>query len=239
MRELVDPMTGESLLIGFEIGAPAAWGELPVMPWRQGRIRLKIERLSWFLRRRGGIRETLTMRGELRARDITNQRLPGLICNRGMSLDDATLAAWEAGFLYGPDRPPPDELLYALELDLAGKRIVREIDQAEADLEDEAASSLEAEEAAWAAAWARPIEEIEALAGPITELTPEGEQLVIPGAEQRTREALERRMAARDIRGGQKGLEGLSLFDPGSRETTGDLFSRDQSCHPGRTKPGS
>lgn len=61
------------------------------------------QRLVDFLKSKGGIREEDAFRGELATRGITARRRPGLIRKEGLTLDDAALAAQEAGFF--PNRP--------------------------------------------------------------------------------------------------------------------------------------
>lgn len=77
--------------------------------------------LTGFLRGLGGLVDDA---GELRSRDLLTLR-PGLISRRGRTLDDATLAAWEAGFLAprNGQRPTPDDLLRALDEELAGRKV--------------------------------------------------------------------------------------------------------------------
>ena len=77
--------------------------------------------LTAFLRSIGGLAEDA---GELRARDLQKQR-PGLVSRNGVKLDDATLQAWEAGYLgstEGP-RPTPDALLSAIDQELSGRPV--------------------------------------------------------------------------------------------------------------------
>jgi hypothetical protein len=71
--------------------------------------------LAGWLVQHGGIRDD---EGELRAMDMRLAR-PGLISKRGMSLDEATRAAWEAGYIGRWDeRPGEQELLDALDDEL-------------------------------------------------------------------------------------------------------------------------
>jgi hypothetical protein len=63
--------------------------------------------LAGFLMRQGGIRDE---GGELRARDARLQRV-GLVSNRGLSLDEATRAAWEAGYIGARDERPVEQAL--------------------------------------------------------------------------------------------------------------------------------
>jgi hypothetical protein len=96
------------------------------------------ETLSDFLTNRGGVRES---GGELGARDIGARSRPGLFRrNGGMSQEDATLAAWEAGYFPGQTmRPDPDMLRSALEEDLTGTPRYKESDMdAAADLGQQA-----------------------------------------------------------------------------------------------------
>lgn len=77
--------------------------------------------LTSFLRSLGGLVDDA---GELRSRDMLTLR-PGMISRRGRTLDDATLAAWEAGFLAprNGQRPTPDDLLRAIDEELAGRPV--------------------------------------------------------------------------------------------------------------------
>ena len=84
------------------------------------------ERLAAFLRKSGGLRDD--------GKELTyaiggSKAMPGLIAKAGMSLNDATLRAWEAGYLAGTERPAVSDLLEALASDLRGTPIVREIDK--------------------------------------------------------------------------------------------------------------
>jgi DNA polymerase I-like protein with 3'-5' exonuclease and polymerase domains len=84
-----------------------------------------------FLRQRGGLR--LDPGGELRARDLPAQ----LVSLAGMSLEDAAVAAWEAGYVglehsrFDPDAGRPEEcdLLAAIDLELHGQRVLPLEDQ--------------------------------------------------------------------------------------------------------------
>jgi hypothetical protein len=110
--------------------------ELPVysLATRKGRpIRWRgpMDLVTW-LRANGGLRDD---RGELRARDLHRWfggRTSGvrfaagegflgrLVHPAGMSIDDATLRAWEAGYFPGHrERPTPDDLLAAIDRTIA------------------------------------------------------------------------------------------------------------------------
>lgn len=83
--------------------------------------------MSW-LRSKGGIKES---GGELRSRDLI-KRLPGLVSNeKGMALDDAALAATEAGYIGTPGagRASIDDLLAALDKELGGTPVWSTADQ--------------------------------------------------------------------------------------------------------------
>lgn len=95
--------------------------------------RPKPERLAQFLKRTGGLRDE---GGELRqGLGLAPRDRPGLINDRsGRSLDDAALAAQEAGFFPGRDleagdRITPDDLLEATQDDLSGRARFRDIDE--------------------------------------------------------------------------------------------------------------
>jgi hypothetical protein len=80
--------------------------------------------LSEFLRRAGGVQN---QDGEL-TRYL--RRKPGLINRRGMPLDEATLQAWEAGYLPGRERPEIRVLLQHLERELTdGQPVYSEADR--------------------------------------------------------------------------------------------------------------
>lgn len=77
--------------------------------------------LTSFLRSIGGLVDDA---GELTSRDFHIMR-PGLISRKGNKLDDATLMAWDAGYLgstEGP-RPTPDALLAAIDQELSGRPV--------------------------------------------------------------------------------------------------------------------
>ncbi|MBA1159339.1 LPD23 domain-containing protein [Microvirga mediterraneensis] len=76
--------------------------------------------LSTFLRSKGGLQDS---GGELRARDVGGTLLAK--SGKGMNLDDAALAAWEAGYFpeFGETRPSIDDLLAALDRELGGDSI--------------------------------------------------------------------------------------------------------------------
>lgn len=96
-----------------------------------GRRAREPETLLAFLRRSGGLRDD---GGELRSRDLA-KAWPTMVRREGRSLDDAALAAWEAGYLgsrEGP-RPTPDALLAAIDEQLAGRPVYSERDRADAE----------------------------------------------------------------------------------------------------------
>jgi hypothetical protein len=97
------------------------------------------QRLAMFLRGLGGVRDE---GGELRAMGALRQR-PGLMNRNGLPLDEATLRAWEAGFLPGPngamgERPEINELLDALDRDLRGRPVYSDQDHLAVLAHDEA-----------------------------------------------------------------------------------------------------
>lgn len=101
-----------------------------VLPARETRQRQPTSLLA-FLRGNGGLQDDA---GELRSRDLQKQR-PGLVSKKGRNLDDATLAAWEAGYLgsrEGP-RPTPNALLAAIDDELAGRKVFSLADSKEAE----------------------------------------------------------------------------------------------------------
>jgi hypothetical protein len=77
--------------------------------------------ISW-LRSKGGIKDP---NGDLaHILDVSPNRSGGLINNkRGMSLDDATNAAWEGKYLEGEERPDINALLDAIESDRRGSPV--------------------------------------------------------------------------------------------------------------------
>lgn len=102
------------------------------------------ERLSSFLIRRGGLRnegdEIATILGSNRAR-------PGMMNQKGLTLDDAALMAWERGFMPGSARPDINEFLRLLSDDLRGKKPVYSSaaadDAAEMSARDEMETALD------------------------------------------------------------------------------------------------
>lgn len=85
---------------------------------RRGGPAEKPLRLAEWLRRNGGLRDE---GGELRALGIEPKARPGLINNRtGRPLDDATHAAWEAGYFAADEAPDVRTFLYALGDDFNG-----------------------------------------------------------------------------------------------------------------------
>lgn len=87
--------------------------------------------MSW-LRSKGGLQESS---GELSTRGLI-KRLPGLVNNKGgMKLDDAALAATEAGYIGTPGagRASIDDLLAAIDRENAGTPVWSSADQARID----------------------------------------------------------------------------------------------------------
>lgn len=78
-----------------------------------------------FLRERGGLvdegTEISTIIDGARSR-------PGLISKKGQALDDAALAAWEAGFFETAERPTISDFLEAVRRDISGDRVIRAVD---------------------------------------------------------------------------------------------------------------
>lgn len=81
-------------------------------------------RLASYLAREGGVQES---GGALRYIGAGDR--PGLINRNGISLDDAALKAWEAGFLPGAERPDINALIDALDRDLKGQPVYRAGDE--------------------------------------------------------------------------------------------------------------
>lgn len=74
------------------------------------------ERLIQFLKRQGGLKDAS---GELR--QIFDRNMPvGLASRGGLDLDEATLRAWQEGYLPGSERPEINDLLNALGEDNRG-----------------------------------------------------------------------------------------------------------------------
>lgn len=92
--------------------------------------------LTQFLRNRGGL---IDAGGELKSRDA-NKEVRGLINNKsGQNFDDATLAAWEAGYFpSNMERPTINDLLNAIDDELRGNK--RYASEKEENLEDEVAA---------------------------------------------------------------------------------------------------
>lgn len=76
--------------------------------------------LMSFIQSQGGVKE---FKGELAAFGINNKSRPGFVRESGMTLDDATLKAWEAGYLHGTERPEINDFLDALGEDFRGNRV--------------------------------------------------------------------------------------------------------------------
>ena len=116
--------------------------------------------LTDWLKSQGGLKE---YRGELKAMGITPKARPGLVNNkRGMNLDDAAHAAWEAGFFPEfRERPGLDDFLEVLSDDF-NRRPVR---YQEEDILPSAEAEWEAQVTEWADRFGitignRPMEEI-------------------------------------------------------------------------------
>lgn len=99
----------------------------------------KFKSLTQWLIERGGLRdeggEVSTAIGGRSGRDT---RIVGLLNDKGgLSLDDATLFAWENGYLRGAERPTTDALIMALRDEAAGQKVYREADERDlADVRD-------------------------------------------------------------------------------------------------------
>jgi hypothetical protein len=81
--------------------------------------------LAWLIRA-GGIQD---LGGDVRQILGEARQRPGLINSKGATLDDATLRAWEAGFLPGKERPSINDLFDAIVEDLHDNRVVRNVDK--------------------------------------------------------------------------------------------------------------
>ena len=88
---------------------------------------VKPVRLCTWLVSAGGIRDD---GGDVRSMIGSPSSRPGLISKRGMRLDDAALAAWQAGYIGdGSDgRPSINDLLEAIERDLTTEGVYRRDD---------------------------------------------------------------------------------------------------------------
>lgn len=84
------------------------------------------EGLASFLRRAGGLAD---YQSELRSMLGEYNKRPGLVSKTGLTLDDATLLAWQHGFLQSTERPEINHLLEQLDRDLRGEPVVRGADQ--------------------------------------------------------------------------------------------------------------
>lgn len=82
--------------------------------------------LAAFVIERGGLQD-----GAKEVRHIAGaaKERPGLVNAGGETLDDAALAAWEAGFFTGSERPDIAEFLNALQDDLQTGSVVRALDE--------------------------------------------------------------------------------------------------------------
>ena len=94
-------------------------GDLVDLARKKQRKRTTPQSLTSWVTAEGGIKE---YRGELRGQGITAKVRPGLVNNRtGMTLDDAALRAWEAGFMpEHTSRPSINDFLDALGQDVRG-----------------------------------------------------------------------------------------------------------------------
>lgn len=120
---------------------PSDW-QIAVETWQFVREAKRLPaptRLTEFLRQRGGLQEDA---GEIRNMLGNYNKRPGLVSKRGSNLDDATYAAWEAGYLPGEERPEINDLLAALDEDLNGRPITSRFD---ADIVEAKAAAAEAE----------------------------------------------------------------------------------------------
>lgn len=135
--EYLSDQTGGQLAAAYTTSADMAYLGVPREPTR----------LAEFLRRRGGI---VDEGGDVRAIIGSVKGRPGLISGRGATLDDAALAAYEAGYFpeLGGERPTPRQLLDKLDEDMRGNAQYSAADQAEASAFTETA------------AWNRQIDEL-------------------------------------------------------------------------------
>lgn len=127
--EGVDPSMGQSIL--------------DMWKYARGARQYKAESLASWLVAKGGIKnqgkEVSYILGRVKDR-------PGLVSNSGMNLDDAALAAWQAGFLKGKERPSVQDFLEALDDDLSGlAKVSRGADAAIEDVDLRTAASMEAD----------------------------------------------------------------------------------------------
>jgi hypothetical protein len=89
------------------------------------------ESLVAFLIKAGGVKD---WEGEVRSIIGQANQRPGLLSRTGKFLDDATLHAWEAGFLEAKERPEINDLLSAIADDIMGRRVVRVKDRETLDM---------------------------------------------------------------------------------------------------------
>lgn len=75
--------------------------------------------LTQFLKKKGGLQD---YGGELKNLDAAKSVI-GLVNKKGMTLDDATMMAWENGYLNGTERPEINDLLNAVDTEIRGKKI--------------------------------------------------------------------------------------------------------------------
>lgn len=125
----VDPTSGQSILDMWKYAKNAK--------------QYKAQSLSSWLVASGGLKnqgkEVSYILGRVKDR-------PGLVSNRGMNLDDAALAAWQAGFIKSKDRPSVQEFLEALDDDLSGiAKVSRGADAAIEEIDMRTAAGMEAE----------------------------------------------------------------------------------------------
>lgn len=78
-----------------------------------------------FLREMGGVRDET---GDIRHTLGEARQRPGLISRRGMEPDEATLRAWERGYLGSGERPDINALYDAIGEDISGNRIYSDAD---------------------------------------------------------------------------------------------------------------
>ena len=92
-----------------------------------------------FLRAHGGLQDS---GGELKNMDA-GKLYVGLVNKNGMNLDDATMMAWENGYLKGAERPDINALLEAVDTELRGTKIYAGDEATESIKQNEALDSWE------------------------------------------------------------------------------------------------
>lgn len=114
---------------------PDADADVAVSMWqyaKQLKSQKQPERLVDWIRKRGGLKDHGGELDQIAGGDKAARRK--LVSSKGMTLDDATRAAWDEGFLDGAERPTIAELLSRLDDDIRGNPAVRGADVAK--LED-------------------------------------------------------------------------------------------------------